>query len=112
LPIRFVGLSDVSGVADVDLLRCANVLLLRANSHRRSQGSGAVCRGSAATNAINAAMLKTLWDSYRVSEFDLPGNDNVDWGELELRLYGTLSWYFDRRNCEAFAALKRAKIAA
>jgi hypothetical protein len=65
-----------------------------------------------ATNAINAAMLKALWDSYQVSEFDLPGNDNVDWGELELRLHGTPSWYFDRRDCQAFAALKRAKIAA
>ena len=44
-PTRFVGLSDVSGVADVNLLRCANVLLLRANSNRRSQGSGHVCQG-------------------------------------------------------------------
>ena len=67
---------------------------------------------AAALNAINAAMLKALWDSYHVSEFDLPGNDNVDWGELELRLHGTPSWYFDRRDCQAFAALKRAKIAA
>jgi hypothetical protein len=33
---RVVGLSDVSGVADVNLLRCANVLLLRANSHRKA----------------------------------------------------------------------------
>jgi hypothetical protein len=32
LPTRFVGLSDVSGIADVNLLRYANVLLLRANS--------------------------------------------------------------------------------
>ena len=29
---RLSGLSDVSSVADVNLLRCANVLLLRANS--------------------------------------------------------------------------------
>jgi hypothetical protein len=65
-----------------------------------------------AQNTINAAMLKALWDSYRISEFDLPGDDG-DWGELELRLNGTPSWYFTRRDCEAFAELKRArKIAA
>jgi hypothetical protein len=66
---------------------------------------------AAANRAISAAMLKTLWDSYRISRFDLPGNDNVDWGELELHLHGTPTWYFGRRDCEAFAALKRAKIA-
>jgi hypothetical protein len=62
---------------------------------------------AAATNAINAAMLKALWDSYRISRFDLPVDD-VNWGELELRLRGTPTWYFDRRDCEGFAEVKRA----
>jgi len=66
---------------------------------------------AAVTNAINAAMLKVLWDAYRISEFDSP--DDMDWGELELHLRGTPTWYFDRRDCEAFAELKRAgRIAA
>ena len=34
--MQLPGLSDVSGVADVNLLQCANVLLLRANSHRKA----------------------------------------------------------------------------
>jgi len=65
----------------------------------------------AATNAITAAVLKALWDSYRISEFDLPGD--TDWGELELRLHGTPTFYFGRRDCQEFVDLKRArKIAA
>jgi hypothetical protein len=64
---------------------------------------------AAATNAINMAMQKTLWDSYRISQFDLA--DDVDWGELELGLHGTPSWYFGRRDCKAFAELKRARAA-
>ena len=65
---------------------------------------------AAATRAISSTMLKALWDNYRISGNDLPGNDNVDWGELELHLHGTPTWYFGRRDCEAFVALKRAKI--
>ena len=67
---------------------------------------------AAATHAISAAMLKALWDSYHISRFDPAGND-LDWGELELHLRGTPKWYFLRRDCQAFAELKRArKIAA
>jgi hypothetical protein len=62
-----------------------------------------------ATDATSSVMLKALWDSYQISEF---GNDKVDWGELRLWLHGTPTWYFDRRDCEGFAELKRAKIAA
>jgi len=65
---------------------------------------------TAATNAINTTILNALWDSYRISEFDLPGDTN--WGELELRLHGTPTFYFGRRDCEAFAELKRARMAA
>jgi hypothetical protein len=65
---------------------------------------------TAARNAISAAMLKVLWDSYRISRFDFSGDTN--WGELELYLHGTPTWYFVRRDCEAFAELKRARIAA
>jgi hypothetical protein len=66
---------------------------------------------TAARDAINAAMLKALWDNYRVSGFDFAGDTN--WGELELHLHGTPAFYFDRRDCKAFAELKRArKIAA
>jgi hypothetical protein len=62
---------------------------------------------AAATSAINTAMLKTLWDNYRISRFDFSGY--MDWGELELYLRGTPTWYFDRRDCEAFAELKRSR---
>ena len=56
------------------------------------------------------AMLKA-WDSYHISQFDLA--DDTNWGELELRPHGTPTFYFDRRVCQAFAELKRArKIAA
>jgi hypothetical protein len=63
---------------------------------------------AAATNAINAAMAKALWDNYRISSFDLPDNEDVNWGELELYLRGTPTWYFGRRDCEGFAEVKRA----
>ena len=63
---------------------------------------------AAATNAINAAMVEALWDSYRISRFDLPDNEGVNWGELELHLQGTPTWYFGRRDCEGFAEVKRA----
>jgi hypothetical protein len=63
----------------------------------------------AATNAINTATVKALWeDNYRISEFDLPDNEAVNWGELELYLQGTPTWYFGRRDCEGFAEVKRA----
>ena len=66
---------------------------------------------AAATNAINAAMLKALWDSHRISRFEI--SNDTDWGELELRLQGTPTWYFGRRDCQAFADLKkRARKAA
>jgi hypothetical protein len=65
---------------------------------------------TAARSAINAAMLKVLWDNYRISRFDFSGDTN--WGELELYFYGTPTWYLRRRDCEAFAELKRARIAA
>jgi hypothetical protein len=56
-------------------------------------------------------MLKVLWDSYRISQFDFARD--TDWGELELRLQDTPTFYFSRRDCTAFAELKRAgKIAA
>lgn len=63
---------------------------------------------SAATNAINQAMLKTLWENYRISEFDLPDFENVNWGELELYFQGTPTWYFERRDGQGFAEVKRA----
>jgi hypothetical protein len=67
---------------------------------------------AAATTAINTAMVKALWDSYHISRFDFFGND-TGWGELELRFDGTPTWYFVRRDCQAFAELRRAgKIAA
>ena len=66
---------------------------------------------TAATNAINSAMQRALWDSYRISQFDFSGD--TDWGELEVRMHGTPTFYFDRRDCQAFAELKCArKVAA
>jgi hypothetical protein len=59
---------------------------------------------------IRATMLKILWDEYHIGEYDF---GVVDLGDLELDLRGTPAWYFDQRDCRAFAEIKRAgKIAA
>jgi hypothetical protein len=43
---------------------------------------------------IDRALTQVLWQTQQISEF---GMDSEDWGELELRLDGSASWYFVRR---------------
>jgi hypothetical protein len=43
---------------------------------------------------IDRALTESLWQTGRITEF---GMDGEDWGELELQLDGSASWYFDRR---------------
>lgn len=62
---------------------------------------------ASAANDINAAMVKALWDNYQISRANIPAS-MMDWGELELHLHGTPTWYFDRRDSQGFAEVKRA----
>jgi hypothetical protein len=56
------------------------------------------------TQQINRALLRVLWQTMHVSE---NGSDGGDLGKIELRFEGTAVWYFGRRDCEAFRALKK-----
>jgi hypothetical protein len=53
-----------------------------------------------AEHAIDRAMTEVLWQISRVSRFGLDFAD--DYGEINLRLDGTATWYVGRRDCEAF----------
>jgi hypothetical protein len=53
-----------------------------------------------AEQAIDRAMTEVLWQINRVSRFGLDFED--DYGEINLRLDGTATWYVGRRDCEAF----------
>ncbi len=53
---------------------------------------------------IDRALTQVLWQTQQISEF---GMDSEDWGELELRLDGSASWYFVRRE-----ALRKKQAAA
>jgi hypothetical protein len=53
-----------------------------------------------AEQAIDRAMTEVLWQINRVSRFGLDFED--DYGEINLRLDGTATWYVERRDCEAF----------
>jgi hypothetical protein len=44
-------------------------------------------------------LARTLWDNYRVSQYD--HTDDERWGELNLSFRGTSSFYFDRRDAPA-----------
>lgn len=58
-----------------------------------------------AEQAIDRALTEVLWRMSHVSRFPRFGED---YGELNLRLDGTATWYIGRRDCEAFQALKAA----
>jgi len=50
---------------------------------------------------INSALTKTLWDHYRISQYDKPGDNDGDWGDLELSFQGTANSYIDSRDAPA-----------
>jgi hypothetical protein len=45
------------------------------------------------------ALTHTLWDNYRLSQYDAP--DDEDWGELNVSFRGTANFYLDRRDAPA-----------
>lgn len=49
---------------------------------------------------IQSALLKTLWDNYRISELD-NADDEPQWGDLSLSLYGAALFYMHRRDAPA-----------
>jgi hypothetical protein len=55
-----------------------------------------------ARSSINAALVGTLWDHYRVSELD--DADDQHWGELTLSFQGTASCYIHGRDAPARAS--------
>jgi len=57
-----------------------------------------------AEQAIDRAMTEVLWQINRTSRFGLDFGD--DYGEINLRLNGTATWYIGRRDCAAFQELK------
>jgi hypothetical protein len=63
-----------------------------------------------AQSSINSALLMTLWENYRVSEFDDVVDRTDDWGEVSLRFQGTASYYMDRKTArvEGLRAVSRS----
>ena len=55
--------------------------------------------------AIDRAITKVLWHINQASRFGVSFDD--DYGEINLQLDGTATWYVERRDCEAFQKLKR-----
>jgi hypothetical protein len=49
--------------------------------------------------SINRALTETLWNNYRISQYDQPDFD--DWGELNLSFHGTADFYIDRKDAPA-----------
>jgi hypothetical protein len=58
-----------------------------------------------AEQAIDRAMTEVLWRTSQVSRFRGP-DFTEGYGELNLRLDGTATWYIGRRDCKAFQELK------
>ena len=52
-----------------------------------------------AHRSIQSALVNTLWDTYRVSQYDDP--DNEQWGVLTVSFGGTALFYIDRRDAPA-----------
>ncbi|MGY3558799.1 hypothetical protein ACVWXP_002068 [Bradyrhizobium sp. USDA 4463] len=48
--------------------------------------------------SINSALMMTLWENYRVSEFDEAVDRTDEWGEFSLGFGGTASCYMQRRS--------------
>src|SRR5262249_34729370 len=51
--------------------------------------------------SISAALTRTLWDNYRVTEFDQAVDRTDDFGELNLSFQGVASSYIHRRDAPA-----------
>ncbi|KRR14542.1 hypothetical protein [Bradyrhizobium valentinum] len=49
--------------------------------------------------SIQSALTKTLWDNYRVSQYDNP--DDEQWGELNVSFNGTADFFKRRRDAPA-----------
>jgi hypothetical protein len=60
----------------------------------------------AARRSIHQALTQSLWDSLVIRDDNLDGE--IDWGNLEVTLQGRASWYFRRRDCEAFREMDAA----
>jgi hypothetical protein len=56
--------------------------------------------------AIDGCLTDTLWQSQRISEFDVQDGDLQDYGDLDLQLEGSAKWYFGRRGSGGFAEWK------
>jgi len=54
--------------------------------------------------AIQNCFTDTLWQTQKITEID-----DVDYGDIDLRLEGAASFYFDRGDSEAFAE-RRARL--
>jgi hypothetical protein len=52
-----------------------------------------------AERRIQAALTRTLWDNYRISEYD--DQDDEQWGELAVSFRGKAFTYFQRRDAPA-----------
>lgn len=55
--------------------------------------------------SIQTAMTKTLWENYRISQYQQ--NEADDWGELNVGFQGEARFYLDRRDAPARKQLKR-----
>jgi hypothetical protein len=53
-----------------------------------------------AREGIQAALMETLWEKYQISEFDriFANEEDMNWGELNVRFEGAAEWYIKRRN--------------
>jgi len=52
-----------------------------------------------ANQSIQFGLTKTLWENYRISQYDQPDND--DWGELSVSFQGEARFYIERRDAPA-----------
>jgi hypothetical protein len=52
-----------------------------------------------AQQSIQLALIKTLWDNYRISQYDDP--DFEQWGELSVSFSGAALFYIDRKDAPA-----------
>jgi hypothetical protein len=63
--------------------------------------------GINARQSIQSAQINTLWDNFRVSQYD--HNDDEQWGELTVNFNGLAFFYIDRRDAPARRASDRRR---
>jgi hypothetical protein len=53
-----------------------------------------------ARQGVRTALMEMLWSKYSISEFDrvFANEEDMGWGELNMRFDGAAEWYFTRRN--------------